>query len=195
MGYSDPETIDRINRAADRLDARLKRAEEVHAQARERLDQERASRIVAEREQKSAIQAKADELFSKFGEAPPRPIADESPRRYRKRVIHSMQEHLAPGDPFSLIRQPNLTREADATLDVLEPRVRESFAKAVHDPATVAEGTFREIHSTDAGGHKVSSFIGRRSFIHDMVAPVFKVVGGVNGGLRRNAEMNSSRSR
>ena len=89
-----------------------------------------------------------------------------------------MQKRLAPGDAFSILRQPNLSREDRATLDVLEPRVRESFAKAATDPNTVPEGTLREIRSTDAGGYKVSSFIGRQSFIHDLVSPVFKVIGG-----------------
>jgi hypothetical protein len=174
MGYLDQALTARINAKVDELNTRIAKAESLNKAAKDRLDEERAERLIRTNERKRQMQVQADELFSQHGAAPPVPISDESSSSYRRRCIVEMQKRLAPGDPFSLLRQPNLVREDRATLDVLEPRLRESFVKAV--PNTVAPGELREIRSTDAGGYKVSSFIGRQSFIHDMVSPVFKVL-------------------
>jgi hypothetical protein len=194
MSYMDPELADRINRKVDELNARITRASEIQAQAKARLEREQAEREIARRERRTAIQADAAELYQKWGSAPPIPVSDETSSHYKRRVLKDMQKHLPPGNPFSAMRLTKLPDDPNV-LGAIAPRIEAAFSDSYNDPATVPEGTLREIHGTDHGGHKVSSFIGRRSFIHDMVAPVFKVVGGVNGGLRRNAELNSSRSR
>jgi hypothetical protein len=189
MIYLDPATADRINRTVDNLHARISRAEEIHAAARERLDQARHERELERRERRTAIQADAASLYERWGFDPPTPVSDESSAHYKRRVLKDMQRHLAPGHPFSSLRLSQLPEDREA-LKVLAPRIEAAFADSYRDPMTVPPGTLREIQSQDHAGHRVSTFVGRQSFIHDMVAPVFKVVGG-SGGVRRQAELNS----
>jgi hypothetical protein len=191
--YMDAGVTERVNRAVDRLNQRIARAEAINQAARERLDRERTERDVARRERKTEMQASVDSLYHQWSESPPIPNAEDSPSRYRRRLLRNMQEHLAPGDPSSLTRAPNLSREDNAALDVIEPRVRDAFAKAVRDPQTVPEGQFREIREDDPRtGQRISSFVGRESFVKQMGLPCSYVVGG-SAGLRHHAEVNSRR--
>ena len=194
MAYLDPDLADRINRKVDELNARIERASEVQAQAKARLEREQSEREIARRERRTAIQADAAEAYQRWGSAPPLPVSDESSGHYKRRVLRDMQKHLPVGNPFSAMRLSKLPDDP-AVLEAIEPRIRQAFADSYNDPATVPPGEMREIPGTDHGGHKVSNFVGRESFIKSMGGPVFRVVGGVNGGLRRNAELNSSRSR
>jgi hypothetical protein len=179
--YLDPAQAERINAKCDEIAARISRAAEAQARAKKRLDREIAEREVARSERRRQLQADASERFAPHGLSPPLPRADESTGSYRRRLLRAEQKALAPGDPFSILRQPNLSREDPATLDVLEPRVHEAFAKAVNDPMTVPEGQLREIKSENAAGTKISTFVGRESFVKSMGLPCRKVVGGVEG--------------
>jgi hypothetical protein len=99
------------------------------------------------------------------------PRADETSGSYRRRVLRAEQKRLAPGDPFSILRQPNLSYEDLTTLDIIEPRVHESFARAARDPYTVPEGQLREIRTESGGGHRICEFVGRDSFVKSMGFP------------------------
>jgi hypothetical protein len=190
----DQATTDRINAKVDRLNARIIKAEEINKAARARLDREAAEREIARREATRAIQADAVDRYHPWGASPPPPISGESAGRYRRRLLADEQRYLAPGDPFSSMRAPNLAREDSATLAVLEPRIHEAFARALTDPATVPPGELRPIHLDDPrSGARITSWVGRESFIKSMGQPCRKVVGGVDGGLRRLAELNSTR--
>jgi hypothetical protein len=177
--YFDPAQTERINRKVDELNARIERAAEVQARAQARLDREIGEREVARAERRRELQVAAVERFEPHGLSPPLPRADESAVAYRRRVLKAEQKALAPGDPYSLLRQPNLSREELPALDVLEPRVHAAFAKAASDPNTVPLGELREIKSEDAAGAKVSTFIGRESFVRAMGLPCRQVVGGL----------------
>jgi hypothetical protein len=190
MSYLSPQITRRINDQVDRLHARIERAEEINALARQRLEREAADREIARRERRTAIQADAAELYSKWGHSPPIPVSGETSRRYERRVISDMQSYLPPGNPFSSLRLSQLPDDP-AAMAAIAPRIRQAFADSYNDPATVREGELREIQATDHAGHRISSFVGRESFIRSMGLPCSKVTGGVNGGLRRNAEMNS----
>jgi hypothetical protein len=182
----DPAIADRINAAADRLTERIARAEQINRAARERLERDAAEKEILRRERKTAIQANAVDAYSRWGESPPTPNAEQSPRSYRKRVLRDMQRHLPAGHPFGAMRLRELPDEP-AALDVIGSRIEDAFARSYNDPQTVPEGQLREIRSEDHAGHKISSFVGRDSFISSMGAPCRKVVGGVEG-LRRLTE-------
>jgi hypothetical protein len=182
----DPSTAARINAKVDEITDRIDRLAAARKAGHERLVAEQAEREIARRERRTEIQADAAALYDRWRSAPPIPVADEAPSHYRRRVLRNMQEHLPPGSPFSALRLSKLPSDRDA-LHVIAPRIEAAFGDAYNDPATVPEGTFREIKGETTGGHKTSSFIGRRSFIADMSMPCAKVVGGVEG-LRRNVD-------
>jgi hypothetical protein len=184
--FDDPRLTARINSMADRLTAIMDRNQEERRLVQARIDRDTAEREIARRERKAAMQADAIEAYAKWGELPPPPRADESPRRYDRRILRDQQRHLPPGNLFSSTRLSKLPDDPDA-LGAIAPRIRQAFVDSHNDPATVREGEMREIKSEDHAGHKVSTFVGRRSFIFDMSAPCRQVLGGVDG-MRRQVE-------
>jgi hypothetical protein len=73
-------------------------------------------------------------------------------------------------------------------LGAIAPRIEAAFADSYNDPATVPPGELREIPTIDHAGHRVSTFIGRESFIKSMGMACRKVTGGIEQ-LRKNSEM------
>jgi hypothetical protein len=184
-----PEVTQRINDRVDRVVARLDRLAVAKKAQQEREDQQAAEREIAYREQKTQYQASVDSLYHAWNQAPPVPVSDESPRRYRRRVLKDMQRHLPPGSPFSSMRLTSLPKNDDAALNIIGDKIKDAFQAALTDPATVAPGDFREIRLDDPrSGQRISSFVGRESFVKLMGSPCRQVVGG-SDGLRKNSEL------
>jgi hypothetical protein len=183
---SDPRQVARINDIIDRLQTNIDRKMKIRQATQERLDRARAEAAIADREAKTALQAKADDSYSLWGEAPPKPLSDEGVGHYRRRLVADMQRHLPAGDKMSRTRFPGLRKEATAVLDRLEPDLVEAFKAARFDPATAPLTGERAIEQVDPHtGARTTLFNRRTSFIADMGLPCRKVhrLMGSEGGV------------
>jgi hypothetical protein len=106
-----------------------------------------------------------------MGETPPVPNAEDSSGKLRRKVLRDMQRHLPAGNPFSALRLKELPSDPDA-LNAIADRIETAFAQSYRDPQTVPEGALREIKSEDHAGHRISTFVGRDSFIASMGQPL-----------------------
>jgi hypothetical protein len=87
-----------------------------------------------------------------------------------------MAKKLLPED--HQLRRVQYRRQQDDALDVFEPQLLSAVRQHAHQNDTVPEtAPLREVvEHNPSNGQKIVKFIGLRSFIHDLKAPVRRVL-------------------
>jgi hypothetical protein len=93
--------------------------------------------------------------------------------RYRLRLGRLAKRQLPPGHE---LRSINLGSCPDAVLDVFLPKIFRACKEAVTRPDTVPDGEMREIRARDPVGRDIRTFIGKKSFVVDMMPEARQVL-------------------
>jgi len=113
-------------------------------------------------------QARADEVFAKFGQHAPRPLTGETPRLYERRVVRMLKDH-SPTWKGADVAQAFAD---DASFAIVRDQVYAEAAKTALSPNTVKAGQLREV-VRKTGGHEIREFIGEpRSWMDPMAGAV-----------------------
>ncbi len=100
-------------------------------------------------------QAKADSVYSAFGESAPRPMMGESLLAYKKRLAGKMQVHSPRA------KSVNIGAIADASvLEMVEATIYADALEVAGKPAAIPAGVLREVSRQDATGRKITEFQG-----------------------------------
>jgi len=99
-------------------------------------------------------QSRAERAAQAFGDSAPHWVSGENLLQYRRRLLGPFKQHSSTWRGVELSRL-----DADA-LNVAEPKIYADAWDAVNNPATVPEGTLREIVETDRTGRRISRFVG-----------------------------------
>jgi hypothetical protein len=94
-----------------------------------------------------------------------------------KRLLPLSEARADPKEPtFGSLRRTQYRSMPDDVFVVMEPKLLKAVAAAGKRNDSVPWGDpLREIHETAPNGQHVIRFLGERSFIHDMKAPVRRV--------------------
>lgn len=104
----------------------------------------------------SDSQARADAVFSMFGERAPIPLQGETASLYDRRVTRSLQKHSSV---WSKIDITGSAFADDAAFDVVRTQVFADASKAAMSPQNVPNGGLR-MHTRQQGGHQINEFQG-----------------------------------
>ena len=110
-----------------------------------------------------AIQARADKVFSAFGENAPRPLQGQTELDYRVQLADMLKAY----SPVETTRNLALGRiaiaDAAGAFATLENQIYADAEKVAGDPSTLAEGQIRMISKPDGNGHIIREFVCRPS--------------------------------
>jgi 8-oxo-dGTP pyrophosphatase MutT (NUDIX family) len=101
-------------------------------------------------------QARADEVYSKFGQQAPRPLLGETAPLYRRRIAKDLKQHSQTWKPVDV---SGSAFADDAAFTVAETQIYADASRTAMSPATVGAGKLREIRKT-VGGHTYVTFVG-----------------------------------
>lgn len=120
--------------------------------------------------QMADCQAKADSVYSAFGDRAPAPLNGEAPLAYRKRLAAKLKEHS------TTLKAADLNAIADsATFDFVEKQIYSDAMTAAMNPVASAGMGLREVITRSRAGHEISTFIGKVSdFTNQFKTPVMK---------------------
>ena len=120
--------------------------------------------------QMADCQAKADSVYSAFGDRAPAPLNGEAPLAYRKRLAAKLKEHSIT------LKAADLNAIADsATFDFVEKQIYSDAMTAAMNPVASAGMGLREVITRSRAGHEISTFIGKVSdFTNQFKTPVMK---------------------
>jgi hypothetical protein len=95
-----------------------------------------------------------------------------------KKLLPMSDVRSAPGEPtFAELRRVQYRQLADDALGVLMPQLlRAVSAAGKRNDSVGPDDPLREVHERGPDGSHVVRFLGQRSFIHDMKAPMRRVV-------------------
>lgn len=103
----------------------------------------------------SAAQAKADSVFTRFGDRAPRYMQGETPSRYRRRIAASLQKH---SDKW---RSIDINGLDDSAFAIAEGDIYADSAKASAITDAIArDGELRQVTRRSASGHTITEFYG-----------------------------------
>lgn len=110
-------------------------------------------------------QARADDVFSKFGQQAPRPLQGETPRLYERRAVKMLKDHSPTWKTIDL----SATAFADdAAFGVVRDQVYREAAVTALLPTPMPGGGLRMI-TKRSGGHEINEFVGEpRSWMDPM---------------------------
>ena len=123
-----------------------------------------------------AARARADSVLGLWGDRASQPLAQESSREYRRRVLAAVQD-----------RSPKFKGKTYSTLGdalgIVEEQIYADAAAAAEDPSSVPPGQMRVIRERDAAGRLTSRWVGR-----DYMAGVWDhfTMPGALGTINRN---------
>lgn len=128
----------------------------------------------AEHDALIAAQARADSVFQAFGKRAKRPLDGETLTGYRRRMCNELKQHSKAWKDSDLA-----IISADAkTFESVEAQIYADALVAAKHPADLEEGSLREIVSVDPiTGQRMSTFVGRSTFIAQMKRAPRAVVG------------------
>jgi hypothetical protein len=142
---------------------------------KDELDKERAREVVSSSHADSApadgdacaqFRVAADDAMSGLGTQTPRPLAGETYRAYRVRVLRSLKRH-SPG--FAKV---DLSDFRGPALDAVSNQIlADARVAGERGPDDVPEGQLREVVKVDPAGRRVSFFYGKNTFIKAMKRP------------------------
>jgi hypothetical protein len=113
----------------------------------------------------AAAQARADTVYMALGKRASRPMSGETLHSYNIRLTREVQKHSPKWGKTELHRLP-----AD-TLATIQADVYADAVVAARNPDDVEPGTLREIITPDSSGRRISTFVGKETFIHAMKMP------------------------
>jgi len=122
-------------------------------------------------------QARADDVFAKFGLSAPRPLDGETPRLYERRVIRTLKDHSPTWKGLDLT---NPTAFADdVSFNNLREQVYAEASKTALSPVTVPGGQLRMI-TKKSGGHEIHEWVGEpRTWMDPMAGASRQFVTGI----------------
>jgi hypothetical protein len=177
--YSD--LLDRVDRVGRRVDlvvdthferARRDAAAMRRTDAADRDAEERERRDKARRwgESCARTQAKYDEQFQRFGEKAPARIADETPKRYRRRMFSALKDKLPDHHDLARVKADELDSDI---IDQFEQMLFDAVQREAEQPSgsnvaeTVDDPRARREITDDAGVKKVT-WAAKESFIKSL---------------------------
>lgn len=117
----------------------------------------------------AAAQARADTVYMALGKRASRPMSGETLHAYNIRLTREVQKHSPKWGKTELHRLP-----AD-TLATIQSDVYADAVIAARNPDDVEAGTLREIITPDSSGRRISTFVGKGTFIGAMKMPSRRV--------------------
>jgi 8-oxo-dGTP pyrophosphatase MutT (NUDIX family) len=158
--------------AEEEAEKKAKADADEEADKKAKADAEAAAMAdAAEEEGKSEAQAKADSVYSQFGQSAPRAMQGESLLAYRRRLASKLKVHSAD------YKDINLSVIADSgLLTVAENRIYADAVAAARTPAEVQGGQLLEIKTADRSGRMISTFRGHPdSWMRQFKSPARRV--------------------
>lgn len=146
VSKADAEELAKVK--ADSVELRQQIAELTARLPRQMSDQDFA--------QMADVQAKADSVFSAFGERAPRPLDGETVNGYRRRMAGKLKVHSPSWSKVDVA-----VINDGAAFDEIEKHIYNDAMVTARSPADVPDGNLREIISTDSTGRRISSFVGQ----------------------------------
>lgn len=101
------------------------------------------------------VQARADDVYSKFGQHAPRPMPGETPALYERRVVRDLKQH----SPTWKAADAATAFADDAVFAVARDQVYKEATATALSPSTVSAGQLRMITKRQ-GGHEIHEFVG-----------------------------------
>jgi hypothetical protein len=178
------QILDSLNSLTGRL-SRFERREnaaraDAEARSRDIRRQRDYQKRISKQSRWNTLQAEVDAVLQLYNVSAPGPRADDSERSYRVRLLGLVQDQLPPrldknvvvssrGDSANVTEMARfpIGRVDDAVIDIIQPQILTMARRLAHDPASVPEDEWREVHRLGPGGQDVTEFIGRRSFVRD----------------------------
>ena len=99
-------------------------------------------------------QAKADSVYSAFGDAAPRPLRGENLLGYRKRLMGSLKKHSANWKSVDVNALP------DTAVEIAEKQIYADAVAAASHPVDLPAGSLRAIEKKDSNGQLIRTFVG-----------------------------------
>jgi hypothetical protein len=186
--YSD--LLDRVDRVGRRVDLVVDtHFEEARRRAKElrrsddagRESEERARRDRARRWDQSGAnyQAAYDPIYGKFGEKAPARVADETPKRYRRKLFRGLQDKLPDGHDLIKVNADELDSDI---IDQFEQMLFEAVQRESETPSgsnlpdDVYDARAKHERTDAATGLRKIEFAAKESFIKSLSRPGRKVL-------------------
>jgi 8-oxo-dGTP pyrophosphatase MutT (NUDIX family) len=120
-------------------------------------------------------QARADEVFSAFGEHAPRPVHGDTVATYERNCVRLLKKHSAT---WKGLEATSAAFADDVSFERIRDQVYADALAAGRSPASVPDGTIRMVTKRH-GGHEINEFFGDpRSWMNPMSGPSsFKATG------------------
>ena len=136
-----------------------------------------------EYDQFAAAQARADAVYSAYGNSAPRPLQGESLLQYRRRLLNDLKQYSEDWKNSDL----RVVAVDEASLAIAERQIFAAADAAVRNPASVPIGILREIKNRNDAGHTMTTFVGSPISWMNRFAPTGRAVTKINqfnkGGL------------
>jgi 8-oxo-dGTP pyrophosphatase MutT (NUDIX family) len=112
------------------------------------------------------IQSKADSVYQGFGKKASRPLDGETKAQYRRRLANGLKE-FSPD-----VKDADLSVIPDGNFfDSIEKRIYADATEAALHPTDLEENEIRAISKRDEAGRNITTFHGKKTFIHQMGRP------------------------
>jgi 8-oxo-dGTP pyrophosphatase MutT (NUDIX family) len=112
------------------------------------------------------IQSKADSVYQGFGKKASRPLDGETKSQYRRRLLNGLKEFSTE------MKDADLSVIPDSTFfDTLEKRIYADATEASLHPTDLEENEIRAVSKRDEAGRNITTFHGKKTFIHQMGRP------------------------
>jgi hypothetical protein len=112
------------------------------------------------------IQSRADGVYQGFNKKAPRPLDGETKMNYRRRLANGLKEFSADNKEADLSIIPE-----GAFFDSIERRVYADATEASLHPQDLEDNEIRATSKRDEAGRKITTFHGKKTFIHQMARP------------------------
>lgn len=187
---ADPEKIaaDKAKKDADDKDKEDKAKADAEAKAKADSEEIRKRIDAVEKIVPKAVsdadwatmadaQARADDVFTKFGKQAPRPLNGETPLMYERRVVRSLKEHSPTWKGVDTAGQAFAD---DAAFGVIRDQVYGEATIAAMSPSNVPAGELRPIKRSE-GGHTYIEYRGEpRTWMDPMAGATRQFVTSIN---------------
>ena len=121
------------------------------------------------------FQAYYDETLRRVGTRAPAPALGQSVNDYRRETLRQLKRtFLPPAHQYYQVQYRSLRADA---LDAIEPQFLTVIETEALNPANLAPGEIRPIEKIDEFGNKRIDWVGRESFVRDMMPASRRVLG------------------
>jgi 8-oxo-dGTP pyrophosphatase MutT (NUDIX family) len=112
------------------------------------------------------IQSRADSVYQGFNKKAPRPLDGETKMNYRRRLANGLKEFSADIKDADLSIIPE-----GAFFDSIERRVYADATEASLNPQDLEDNEIRAVSKRDDAGRNITTYHGKKTFIHQMARP------------------------